>query len=157
MLIKTIYRKIFVPNYNVLFLLNLSNKFQKNGLKLMARHIKYRISYKYGIHIGLSSVIGSNLVLPHPQGIIIGEGAIIGDNCTIYHQVTLGKKRGSLDNISDYPIVRNNVVIFPGAKIIGGIEIGENSIIAPNSVVVNNVKSNSIYAGIPAKKIGDNY
>jgi serine O-acetyltransferase len=156
MSIKNIYRMFFVPNHNVMFLLRLTKKLQKNGFIFLSRCVRYRIIYKYGIHISSESRIGQNLVLPHPQGIIIGDGAIIGDDCTIYHQVTLGKKRGALDDIKDYPIIGNNVVIFPGAKIIGGIKVGSNSIIAPNSVVINDVEPNSVYAGIPAKKIGDN-
>ena len=156
MLIKDIYRVIFVPNYNVQFLLKLSQTFQKKGFEFLARHVRYRIFYKYGIHISSGSQLGNNIVFPHPQGIIIGNGAIVGDDCIIYHQVTLGKKRGALDETRDYPIIGNNVVIFPGAKIIGGVEVGNNAIIAPNSVVISNVEADTVYAGIPARKISDN-
>lgn len=156
MLFKDFYRVIFVPNYNVLFLLKISQMIQKKGFKFLARHVRYRIFYKYGIHISPGSQLGKNIVFPHPQGIIIGDGAIVGDDCIIYHQVTLGKKRGALDETRDYPIIGNNVVIFPGAKIIGGVEVGNNAIIAPNSVIINNVEPDSVYAGIPAKKIRDN-
>ncbi len=42
------------------------------------------------------------------------------------------------------------MLIGVGAVILGGIEIGNNSIIGANSVVTKNVPANSIAIGIPA-------
>ncbi len=44
-----------------------------------------------------------------------------------------------------------------GAKVIGKITIGDNSIIAPNSVVVKDVPPKAIVTGIPAKFLKYNY
>ena len=41
----------------------------------------------------------------------------------------------------------------PGCIILPGVTIGPDSIIGAGSVVINNVEQNSLYAGIPAKKI----
>lgn len=106
-----------------------------------------KLMLKYGIEIGIKCKIGRNLNIMHYNGIVIGINAVIGDNCSIYQQVTIGQKNGK------YPVIGNNVIIYPGAKILGGIKIGNNSIIAANSVVLNDVKNNEIVAGIPAKKI----
>lgn len=38
-----------------------------------------------------------------------------------------------------------------GSKIIGGVTIGSNVIVAPNSVVVKDVPDNAVVSGIPAK------
>lgn len=40
-----------------------------------------------------------------------------------------------------------------GAKIYGSVSVGENVIIAPNSVVIKDVEPNTIVSGIPAKII----
>jgi acetyltransferase-like isoleucine patch superfamily enzyme len=40
-----------------------------------------------------------------------------------------------------------------GAKVYGGITIGSNVIVAPNSVVFKDVPSNCVVAGNPAKII----
>jgi serine O-acetyltransferase len=53
----------------------------------------------------------------------------------------------------NYPKIKDNVVIFAGAKLIGNINVGEHSIIGANSVVNKNVPSNSVVAGVPAKII----
>lgn len=152
-IIKKLYNLLFNPTINSVFLCRLTLKIYEKKHKYIARHFRNRVLHKYGIHIGLGCKIGSGLTLPHPLGIVIGEGVVIGKNCTIYHQVTLGKKMGNLDSKRDYPIIGDNVTIFAGAKITGNIRVGDNSIIATNSVVLSDVEPNSIYAGVPAKKI----
>jgi serine O-acetyltransferase len=84
-------------------------------------------------------------ILPHgPKGIIVNEFSTIGENCKIFHQVTLGEKNGKAPTIGD------NVIIYPGAKIVGGITVGNNAVIGPNSVVVKDVPDNAVVSGIPA-------
>lgn len=47
--------------------------------------------------------------------------------------------------------IGNNVDLTIGCKVIGGIKIGDNVTVAPNSVVVKDVPANAIVSGIPAK------
>lgn len=92
--------------------------------------------------------IGKNCVLSHGGvGVVIHKKAIIGDNVCICHQVTIGG-RGRWDNV---PLIGDDVYISPGAKIIGPVRIGNNSIVAPNSVVLKNIPEKCIAAGIPAR------
>jgi carbonic anhydrase/acetyltransferase-like protein (isoleucine patch superfamily) len=53
--------------------------------------------------------------------------------------------------------VHDNVLIGMGAIVMDNAVIGENSIIAAGAIVLENtiVEPNSIYAGIPAKKVKD--
>lgn len=69
---------------------------------------------------------------------------IIGDNVTIGHNATV---HGA--------IIRDNALIGIGSTVLDHAEIGENTIIAANALVLTNAKlePNSIYAGVPAKKI----
>lgn len=73
----------------------------------------------------------------------------MGENCIISSGCVLGNKTGSFDG----PTIGNNVEIAIGAKVIGPITIGDNVIVAPNSVVVKDVPANCIVSGIPAKII----
>ena len=80
--------------------------------------------------------------LPHGlNGIIVSPEAIIGKNCTIFHQVTIGNDYRDVKNV---PTIGNNVRIYPGAKIIGNITIGDNVEIGANAVVVQDVPDNSL-------------
>lgn len=103
---------------------------------------------KYNVSIGKTAIIGKGIMLPHCQNIVIGEEVVIGNNCTIYHDVTIGQNRGK------YPIIGNNVIVYPGAKVFGEIVIEDGSIIGANSVVNKNVNKNEMVAGIPAKVVG---
>lgn len=59
-----------------------------------------------------------------------------------------GKKKG-------FPTIGNNVTIFPGARVVGNIHVGDNVVIGANSVVVKDVPDNSIVAGVPARVISE--
>lgn len=88
------------------------------------------------------------MYFPHPNGIVIGKNCTIGDSCIIYQNVTLGQRNGK------YPIIGNNVVIYPSSIVLGDIIIGDNSIIGAGSIVIRNIPSNSKVAGNPARIIG---
>lgn len=107
------------------------------------RH-KY-LSNQYHIYIGANKV-GKGLYIPHFSSGIICNCASMGENCIISSGVIVGNKGGQ-ENI---PIVGNNVELCIGCKIIGKIKIGDNAIVAPNSVVIKDVPDNAIVSGIPA-------
>ncbi|GFZ31230.1 hypothetical protein CSC2_17560 [Clostridium zeae] len=94
--------------------------------------------------------IGKGLRINHPYGIILSEFAKIGDNCTIFHQVTIGMNEGNRKINDGVPQIGNNVYIGCGAKIIGGITIGDNVKIGANAVVTKNIPSNCTVVGNPA-------
>ena len=63
------------------------------------------------------------------------------------HQVTIGMRNGKI------PSIGNNVTFGAGCKVLGGITIGDDVIIGANAVVLRNVPSHSIVAGVPASII----
>lgn len=84
---------------------------------------------------------------------MIGETVRIGNNCIIYQQVTVGSK-----NRGDYikglqPCIGNNVILFSGCKVLGSINISDGTTVGSNSVLTKITECNSVYAGIPAKKV----
>lgn len=48
------------------------------------------------------------------------------------------------------PVIGDSVDIGSGAKLLGRIKIGDNSIIGANAVVLDDVPENSIATGVPA-------
>lgn len=90
--------------------------------------------------------IGGGLFIQHGFSTIISAESI-GSNCWINQQVTIGYEGKGC------PIIGNNVRICAGAKIIGNISVGDNSIIGANAVVVKDVPSDVTVGGIPAKVI----
>ena len=121
------------------------NRAYLGGHKLVSDIYCHKIEKKYQCRITPGAKIGKHLTIPHPNGIVVGKGREIGDNVTIYHQVTIGQNHGK------YPVIGNNVIIYAGAKIVGGIRVGDNCIVGANAVVIDDVPENNILGGVPAK------
>lgn len=51
--------------------------------------------------------------------------------------------------------IKKNAILFVNAVILPGVTIGENAVVAAGSVVTKDVPAREIWAGIPAKKIGE--
>lgn len=93
------------------------------------------------------NTLGYGTRFPHIGKIIINKDASIGNYCTIYPGVCIGKKENG-----EVPKIENHCYIGIGAKIIGKVTVPDNSIIAPNAVVIKCTESNSVVlGGIPAK------
>lgn len=111
------------------------------------RIIKFaRLSYKYNITLH-PNTIGYGLYLPHIVGGVIINCISMGNYCAINANVLVGNKHTAFDK----PSIGNHVDLTTGCKLIGPITIGDNSIVAPNSVVVKDVPEGAVVSGIPAK------
>ena len=107
----------------------------------------YILSRKYGLEISDSAKIGKGIYLGHPYNITIGANVVIGDNVNLHKGCTVGsimagKHAGS-------PKIGNCVFIGINATVVGGITIGDDVVIAPNSFVNFDVPSHSVVVGNP--------
>lgn len=147
--IKHIVRMHLYPNYKMRYLIykyiNLDEKNFFDKLRLIL--IRRKLILDCNIVIGKSTKLEENVYFPHCQNIVIGEGVKIGRGTTIYQDVTIGQNKGK------YPSIGDDVTIYTGSKIIGGVTIGNRAIIGANSVVTKDIPENTIYAGNPAKFI----
>jgi serine O-acetyltransferase len=90
--------------------------------------------------------IGPGLCLIHPRNILIPWGSVIGDNFLVFHEVTLGT--GPRPGI---PTIGNDVDVYVGARVLGGITVGDGSMIGANSVVTRDVPPRSVVVQGPAR------
>lgn len=77
------------------------------------------------------------VLMPHPYGIVIERGTRLGNRVTVMQQATLAAGPDGA------PVVEENVVIGPGARILGPVRIGRYASIGANAVVVADVPSHS--------------
>lgn len=103
-----------------------------------------------GVDIAVGARIGPELVIMHGQGIAIHPDAVVGTHCTLYQQVTIGSLRGQEPGESA-PKLGDRVTVFAGAKVLGGIEVGDGATIGANSVVLIDVPPGCVAVGVPAR------
>jgi len=136
------------PGVRVLIFHRLAHALYKLRLYFVARFLSEVGRFISGIEIHPGAVLGKNLIIDHGMGIVIGETAEVGDNVVIYHGATLG---GIVqDSVKRHPIIKNNVIIGAGAKLIGRITVGENSRVGANAVVTKDVPPDTTVVGVPA-------
>jgi len=116
--------------------------------------LKILIEILWGISISRKAKIGSGFFINHFGCIFIHFNTQIGSDCVISQEVTIGVK--GWDTHADAPKIGNQVRIGPGAKILGPLVIGDNSIIGANAVITKDVAKSSVVGGVPAKFIREN-
>ena len=137
--------------FHAMLAYRLSHWLKAHRVPFLPRFLSQLARWLTGIEIHPSAKIGRGFFIDHGMGVVIGETAEIGDFVTLFQGVTLGgtgKERGKR-----HPTVGNHVVIGAGAKILGGISIGDNVKIGANSVVLKNVAANSTVIGVPARVV----
>lgn len=118
-------------------------------IPLLPRLIMTIVRWLTGIEIHPSATIGRGLFIDHGTGVVVGETTVIHDNVTLFQGVTLGgtgKQRGKR-----HPTIGRNVVIGAGAKVLGDITVGADSMIGANAVVVRDVPDHSTVVGVPGR------
>jgi acetyltransferase-like isoleucine patch superfamily enzyme len=115
------------------------------------------------LHKIQSLEIGDNVSI-HPLCYLDASGGIkIGDDVSVAHNTTILSEDHIFSNLQinikdqgcEYKrtVIENNVWIGAGCRILGGSLIRTGSIIAAGAVVKNEVISNTIVGGVPAKLI----
>ena len=125
------------------------------NLKFLARFISFFIRWLTGIEIHPAAIIEKRFFIDHGMGVVIGETSEIGKNVTIYQGVTLGGVSANAGK--RHPTIGDNVIVGAGSKILGPLNIGSNTKIGANSVVIDDIPENSTVVGVPGKVVGKSF
>ncbi len=112
------------------------------------------------VHIGKGSFLNHNTGLYVGSGdaqITIGENVFIANDCVITtcsHEIGTSEKRAGKCTYNPV-VIENGVWIGANSTILPGVTIRKGTIIAAGAVVTHDCLPDSIYAGVPAKKIRD--
>ncbi len=142
-------------------------------MSIPSRRFRLWVMKKYHVKIGEGTVVLRNVKFWSGYNIVIGKGCVInqntlldgrggriviGDNVDIAQESiiwTMGHDPHTHEAITGDVTIGDYCWIGCRAMIMPGITIGSSTICAANAVVTKDAESNSIYAGIPAKKIAD--
>lgn len=144
-----IWSKIYAP-FNNTFLAYINLLTWEKQYRNVLYH---RLKYKSLLTPPLDSLfintptIGKGLLIQHGFSTIVTAKSI-GENCIICQQVTIG-----YTSDGKCPIIGNNVKICAGAIVVGGIRIGDNSVIGAGAIVVDDVPENSVVCSPKARVV----
>ncbi len=130
----------------------LANALWKKQLRLPARILSQWNRFWTGIEIHPGATLGKRLFIDHGMGVVIGETTVIGDDVTLFQGVTLGGT-GKDKGAKRHPTLQNRVVIGSGAKVLGNITIGHDSVVGASSVVLSDIPPEATVVGIPGKVV----
>lgn len=106
----------------------------------------------YCCEINCTEMDKSVLFAHHGRGCTIVASKIC-ENVVIFQNVSIGanlkynKTSKEWENVGN-PIIARNVIIADGAKILGSVVIGENSVIGAGSIITKDIPANSVAYGV---------
>ncbi|RZL03743.1 MAG: serine acetyltransferase [Rubrivivax sp.] len=100
-----------------------------------------------GCVIGTKARFGPGLVLIHPIGVVINSSVRGGRDIWLESGVVIGDNRGRS------PRLGHGIFVGSGAKIIGGLTIGDGASIGANAVVTKDIGPGVTAVGIPAQPV----
>ena len=140
---------LLYPSVHAMIMHRMAHALYKKNMLFTARLISQISRFMTGIEIHPGAKMGEGILIDHGMGVVIGETAEVGNRVTIYQGATLGAT--GKDTGKRHPTVGDDVLIGAGTKILGPLNIGSNSKIGANSVVVKDVPNGATVVGIPAK------
>lgn len=157
------YQAVVLLRWQRIFYLRAQKRSQRKGKfnALIARiytclgHIVERVNFSFngGIDVSPLAQIGRYILIASPQAVTFGGNSVIGEHVEIHQGVNIGGRIDKSTQIDEFPTIGNNVWIGSGAHVLGGISVGDNSVIGAMTLVIKDVAPNTVVAGIPARVI----
>ena len=139
---------IFYHRVRYLVYFRCAQKTKVKPLKLYYEYKLFRLCRKYGIEIKTNTQIGEGFCMIHPYNITVSPFAVLGKNVNMYKGSTIGNNTG---NPKGAPVIGDCVQIGINATVIGGITVGNDVVIAPNTFVNQDIPDHSVVVGNPCK------
>lgn len=160
--LKAFVRGWYIAGFRYTFFMRCCRYLGRKGLLYKPLYMICRValrhySVKYGFQIPWQTDIGPGLFIGHYGSIIVNPSVKIGVNCNIAVGVLLGLNHKTDDTGQSlgfvYPEIGDRVSLGNGAKIIGGVKVGNDCVIGVNSVVTKDIPDMGIAVGMPAKSV----
>lgn len=131
--------------------------FAKTGKEFLIEQ-PFRCDFWDRVSIGENFYSNYNFVILAGNKVTFGDNVMIGPDCGIYaagHPLGVEQRNAGLEYA--YPIkIGSNVWIGGGVKIMSGVTIGDNTVIAAGSVVTEDIPGDVLAGGVPCRVIRRN-
>lgn len=119
----------------------------------------FLVKHKVFAATGENFFFQPRIIPADPRLIKFGNNVVVGSGTTFINHDGIDMVLNKIPNLGWFKYqcgcieVGDNVFIGANSNIMPNVKIGNNVIIAAGSVVTKDVPSNSVYGGVPAKKI----
>ena len=149
-------RKLLEPGFGAILVhrlanarWNVRNRAMRLPLTVMCRLMYTWVKWVWGIDLPYPTQLGRRVRIYHHGGTVLGARAI-GDDVHIRHNTTFGVLTRT--NLAAQPIIGNRVDVGVGTCILGAITVGDDAVIAANSLVIRDVPPGVTVMGVPARQ-----
>lgn len=144
---------LFTPGFQYIYFFRKAQQAQNKFAKGLYEICLKLCSFKFGIQIPSSAIIGEGFRIAHFGTIVVNPQVQIGKNFTIAQGCLIGNAQGKKRGI---PRIGNNVCMHANSIIVGGVQIGNHVLIAPGAFVNIDIPDNCIAIGNPCRIIERN-
>jgi serine O-acetyltransferase len=123
------------PGYVAVVLYRVAHQLHGSGWRRLAGTIRLMNIMLTGADLDPAASIGKGVIIPNPQAVSV-RGSI-GDNCTIMAHASVGSPPRPGDPST--PVLGDDVVLEPGALVLGAITIGHRTRIGPRCLVTRDL------------------
>ncbi len=123
---------------------------------VLPKLVSYAMRFAFSCWIPAQASIGKGTQLGYGGlAVVIHHDAVIGRDCLISQGVTLGGGAGAGPGSSGTGVPRlgDRVYVGSGAKLLGGITVGDGAAIGANAVVIRDVPERTLVGGVPARPL----
>lgn len=123
------------------------------------QHAAFELEHQYNCEVNCIEIDPTVQFAHHGRGSIV-IAAKICSGVVIFQNVTIGSNQKfnlvthQWENLGN-PVLGKNVVVADGAKVLGPVIIGDNSVIGAGSIITRDVPSDSIAYGVNQIKARD--
>ncbi len=144
-------RILLTDGTSAMMLFRLVGFLRRNGLGALGWIFVKANGILNGCVIGRNATFGAGFVIMHSHGVVINGGVRGGNNIVVESGVVIGAARYGLP--VRVPTLGSDIFFGSGAKILGGITIGNHVTVGANAVVVDDVPDGATVVGIPARVV----
>ena len=145
---KTVLKAMFTDGTFAMVTYRLMQWSQKHRLVPLAMLFNKVNAFFGRCIIGRGASFGPGFVLIHSYGVVINSSVKGGEHIKLEHLVTIGAET------HESPVLGDHVFVGAGARIIGGVKIGDGAKIGANAVVNKDVPEGATAVGVPARVVG---